>query len=168
MSDALEQFKGGGADYSGVPFASYSLNKIHNAGIQGTPEGSSYNNFMTAKNHFSEEVTKFYAGSAGSEGERKRALANLDEAKSLPELRSAIKEETDLMHGKVNALQDRWRNSMGPLVKDYPLIQSKSQEAIDRIEKRNAATAPQPSGAKAAAQGTYKSPTGASIPWSLN
>jgi hypothetical protein len=142
MSDALEKFKGGGADYSGVPFASYYMNKLHNAGVQGTPEGASYNDFMTAKNHFSEEVTKFYAGSAGSEGERKRALANLDEAKSLPELRSAIKEETSLMQGKVNALQDRWHTSMGPMVPDFPLIQQKSQEAIDRITQRHEQSSP--------------------------
>lgn len=137
MSDALEKFKGNGNDHEGLPFISYAQNKLHNASIAGTAGGSDYNNFMTAKNHFSEEVTKFYAGSAGSEGERKRALANLDEAKSLPELRSAIKEETELMNGKVGALQDRWRTGMGPLVADFPLIQKKSQDAVDRIKQRH-------------------------------
>jgi hypothetical protein len=95
---------------------------------------------MTAKNHFAEEVTKFYAGSAGSEAERTRALANLDAAKSLPELRSAIKTEANLMQGKVNALQDRWRNGMGPLVPDFPLVQPKSQAAIDAIRQRDASS----------------------------
>jgi len=83
-------------------------------------------------------VTKFYAGSAGSEAERARALANLDAAKSLPELRSAIKTEANLMQGKVNALQQRWRKGMGPLVPDFPLIDPTSQDSVNRIMQRDA------------------------------
>lgn len=142
MSDALERMKEGGGilrglGNAGLPMVSYAANQMKNKSVQGTPEGAALNDFMTAKNHFSEEVTKFYAGSAGSEAERTRALANLDAAKSLPELRSAIKTEVNLMQGKVNALQDRWKNGMGPLVPEFPLIQPKSQEAIDRVIKRH-------------------------------
>lgn len=145
MSDALERMKADtgilpSIGSSDIPYLSYFANAAHNSAIQGTSEGKAYNDFMTAKNHFSEEVTKFYAGSAGSEAERARALANLDAAKSLPELRSAIKTEANLMQGKVNALQDRWRNGMGPLVQDFPLISSESQGAVDRILQRDQAS----------------------------
>lgn len=146
MSDALERMKEGGGVLAGVgsagiPFVSYGANALRNKSVAGTPEGAALNDFMTAKNHFSEEVTKFYAGSAGSEAERARALANLDAAKSLPELRSAIKTEANLMQGKVNALQERWRNGMGPLVPDFPLISKESQDAVDRVMKRDQASA---------------------------
>lgn len=149
MSDALERMKEGGGimrglGNAGLPVISYAANQLKNKSVQGTPEGAALNDFMTAKNHFSEEVTKFYAGSAGSEAERTRALANLDAAKSLPELRSAIKTEVNLMQGKVNALQDRWKNGMGPLVSEFPLIQPKSQEAIDRVIKRHEASTATP------------------------
>jgi hypothetical protein len=117
---------------------------------------------MTAKNHFSEEVTKFYSGTAGSEGERKRALANLDEAKSLPELRSAIQKESSLMQSKVNALQERWRTGMGPLVPDFELIHPDSQTALDRIKQRHEAS-PQPASSKPS---TFKTQSG--VPWSIN
>jgi hypothetical protein len=145
MSDALERMKesGGVLPYvgsSGIPFVSYYANKVHNAAVAGTPEGAALNDFNTAKDHFAEEVTKFYAGSAGSEGERQRALSNLDNAKSIEELRSAIKTEANLMHGKVNALQERWRTGMGPLVGDFPLIHPESQKAIDRIMQRHGAS----------------------------
>jgi spore germination cell wall hydrolase CwlJ-like protein len=152
MSDALERMKEGGGimrdlGNAGIPVVSYAANQIKNKSVQGTPEGAALNDFMTAKNHFSEEVTKFYAGSAGSEAERTRALANLDAAKSLPELRSAIKTEVNLMQGKVNALQDRWKNGMGPLVPEFPLIQPKSQDAINRvIQRHQASEAPAPAG----------------------
>lgn len=144
MSDSLERMKShpgmAGLGEAGIPFVSYYANKFHNAAVQGTPEGKDLNDFMTAKNHFSEEVTKFYAGSAGSEAERARALANIDAAKSLPELRSAIKTEANLMQGKVNALQNRWRTGMGPLVPDFPLIHPESQAAIDRVRSRDASS----------------------------
>lgn len=155
MSDALERMKTPDGSFEtlnklgedNIPYVSYYANKLHNAGVQGTPGGKDLNDFMTAKNHFSEEVTKFYAGSAGSEAERARALANLDAAKSLPELRSAIKTEANLMQGKVNALQERWRNGMGPLVPDFPLISKESQGAVGRIMQRDqSSAAPQAQG----------------------
>lgn len=155
MSDALERMKAdegvlSSVGNSNIPYISKWANEAHNASVQGTAAGAPLNDFMTAKNHFAEEVTKFYAGTAGSEAERTRALANLDAAKSLPELRSAIKTEANLMQGKVNALQDRWRTGMGPLVPDFPLVQPKSQAAIDAIMKRDAASTAQPAPAAAA------------------
>lgn len=167
MSDALERFKEGGGvmrglGNAGIPVVSYAANTLKNKSVQGTPEGAALNDFMTAKNHFSEEVTKFYAGSAGSEAERTRALANLDAAKSLPELRSAIKTEVNLMQGKVNALQDRWKNGMGPLVPEFPLIQPKSQEAIDRVIQRHQASE-QPAQAAGGTQTATNPKTGEKI-----
>jgi hypothetical protein len=46
------------------------------------------------------------------------------------------------MQGKVNALQERWRNGMGSLVPDYELIQPESQKALDRIQQRASTSAP--------------------------
>jgi hypothetical protein len=155
MSDALERMKAdegvlSGIGNSNIPYISKWANELHNSSVQGTSSGKALNDFMTAKNHFSEEVTKFYAGSAGSEAERARALANLDAAKSLPELRSAIKTEANLMQGKVNALQNRWRTGMGPLVPDFKLIHPESQTAIDRVLARDASSDAPPVAAAAA------------------
>jgi hypothetical protein len=168
MSDALESLKQknsgvlGAVGQLGIPFASYYAQKAHNAGIvgTGTPEASALSDFRTAKNHFSEEVTKFYAGSGGSEAERDRALANIDEAKSLPELQSAIQQEARLMGGKINTLQDRIKTAMGPgawkrAMKEaggeFPIVQQQSADALAKIEKRAAggtlSAAPAPAGA---------------------
>lgn len=126
----------------GIPFLSYAAAAMKNAALKGTPEGQALADFMTAANHYSEEVTKFYAGSGGSESERGRALANLDPAKSLPELLSAFKTEGNLMSGKINALQDRFKTAMGPKAwltavegagTQFPILQQKSQEALQKI-----------------------------------
>jgi hypothetical protein len=136
MSDSLEEYKAAIGDHEGAPALSYGLNIAANAASKGTKGGSSLGDFRVARDHFAEEAAKFYSGSGGSEAERARAISNLDEAKSLPELRSVIRKEAALMKEKVDGLQERWRTGMGPLVADYPLIQPKSTEALDRIEKR--------------------------------
>lgn len=153
MSDALEKLKKdnsgplGYVGQSGIPLVSYYAQKLHNTGIRGTgtEEARALSEFQTAKNHFSEEVTKFYAGSGGSEAERERALANIDEAKSLPELQSAIQQEARLMGGKINTLQDRIKTAMGPsawkrAMKEaggqFPIVQQQSADQLAKIEKR--------------------------------
>jgi spore germination cell wall hydrolase CwlJ-like protein len=163
MSDALESLKKnnsgvlGTVGQAGIPFASYYAQKMHNAGITGTgtEEAKALSEFRTAKNHFSEEVTKFYAGSGGSESERERALANIDEAKSLPELQAAIQQEARLMGGKINTLQDRIKTAMGPsawkrAMKEaggqFPIVQQQSADQLAKIEKRAAGGSEVPSG----------------------
>ncbi len=146
VSDAAEELKKqpgifNAISRAGVPLVSYAASVLANKTAVGTPAGKALADFMTAKNHFSEEVTKFYAGSSGSEAERERALSNLDQAKSIEELRAAIKTETTLMHGKINALQSRWKNAMGPKAGEFPIVQPKTQAVLDRIVSRTTDTA---------------------------
>jgi hypothetical protein len=134
------------AGAAGIPWVSYAANSLRNTAVRGTPQGEALAEFLTARNHFAEEVTKFYAGSTGSEAERERAIANLDAAKSIQELRAAINQESKLMAGKVNALQSRWQTALGgppgweralrKTAPDFPIIQEHSREALDRIETR--------------------------------
>lgn len=157
LSDAVEEMKNvpgllARAGNAGTPFLSYASNRLKNASVLGTAEGQALTKFLLARQHFSEELTKFYAGSAGSEAERERVLSVLDQAKSLPELRAAINTEAELISGKVNALQDRWKIAMGgpkaftgavsDAIPDFPIIQKKSQAALDLIQKRYGISAP--------------------------
>jgi hypothetical protein len=164
VSDAAEEMKAlpgvmQGIANAGVPFLSYAAAAAKNASVRGTPEGAALAKFLTAANHFSEEVTKFYAGSGGSEAERDRALSNLNAAKSLPELRAAIAQEAKLMKGNVDSLQQRWHQALGPKAferklgeGDFPLVHKEAQHAFDKVTQRM--------GAKA----TPASPDGSAIP----
>jgi len=149
MSDAIEKLKSQGGPMAavggwGIPFISYRAAQLHNAATRGTPEGAALAEFETARQRFTEEVTKFYSGSGGSEAERDRAIQLLDSAKSLPELRSAIAKDAQLMKDKVAQMQTRLRTSMGPTAwrqavlkdNDGVLIYNNSKEALDRIAKR--------------------------------
>jgi hypothetical protein len=107
--------------------------------------------YKSAADRFSEEGTKFYRGVGGGQADIQRGLERLTPGQS-PEARSAaIAEEADLIQGKVNALQDRYKNAMGPSAwkkamsqagSEFPVIQQKSQEAMDRIRGRTNAAAP--------------------------
>lgn len=131
---------------SGLPLVSYAAAALKNKTIRGTPEGRALNEFLTAQNHYSEEATKFYSGAGGSEAERGRSLATFDPNLSIEELLGTAKKEGDLLHGKVNALQDRFKNALGPKawltategIPQFPILQDKAKKALDHIYGRAA------------------------------
>lgn len=147
MLEAAERMRGQPGMWNavgsmGIPLVSKWANSVNDKLVQGTPSGQALADFMTARNHFSEEVTKFYSGSGGSEAERQRALDNLDNAKSIEELRTVIKTEAKLMSGKINSLQSRYQNALGDhgwnrAIKqagsEFPIVQKKSEEAMKHI-----------------------------------
>lgn len=136
----------------GLPFVSYWANQLHNRAVQGTPEGAAVTDFLTARQRFTEEVTKFYSGAAGSEAERDRAIQLLDTAKSPEELHSAIRTDLKLMRDKVDQMQGRLITAMGPsswkqAVKRDPsliLTYKNSRDASDKILKGGTPTAGAP------------------------
>lgn len=141
----------------GIPFISKAANQIRNKGAEGTGSEFSKNlaDWQVAKTRFADEVTKFYAGSGGSEGERERALAVLNEAKSWPELKSAIKQDLILMRDKVEQMQGRLTQGLNPgiwrdVAKRDPsliLLYKNSREASDKILSGSHTTPPPAAGA---------------------
>ncbi len=112
------------------------LNKANAAieGMKNNPDLVEYNN---ALGRFAEEATKFYRGIGGNESDIKRALEDLGPGQS-PEARMrAIRAQAELMHSKINALQDRWHQGMGPLVGDFNIVHPESQTALDFINSLN-------------------------------
>lgn len=99
---------------AGIPWASYVANEVRNSAVKGTPEGAALANLLVARQRFTEEVTKFYSGSGGSEAERDRAIQLLDTAKSPEELHAAIKTDIKLMRDKVEQMQGRLIGAMSP------------------------------------------------------
>src|SRR6185312_9240276 len=97
------------------------------------------------------EIEKFYAGSQGADSAKQRSIATLDSALSPTEFKSAVAAEAELLNGKVNVLQDRWKTALaGPrlfdaaarkAVPDFPLIQDKTKGALDHIRSYSAPSA---------------------------
>ncbi len=135
---------------SDTPMVSYAANALKNQSVRGTSEGQALQAFLTASHHFVDETTKFYAGGQPAEAGRARGLENFNAAKSTAELYQSLNSESELLSGKVGALQDRWKTAlagprMGDLlirnaIPDFPILSEASKTALDRIGQGYLAT----------------------------
>jgi hypothetical protein len=146
LSDAAEKLGNANTSIPG--------NNIFNAAKNSLMSGQNaiplaqFNNTVAK---YVDEATKFYRGAGGTEADIQRDIKNLSPNMSPAELRAAIAQSAELMRGKVNALQDRWHKAMGPSVPDISIVQPESQNALDRIGQRAAATGqPSPQAAPSA------------------
>lgn len=100
--------------------------------------------YHSALERYSEEATKFYRGTGGSLTDVERSIGNLSAGQSPAARAAAVAQEAELMQSKVSALQDRWKTALGGVggwqsalkragVEDFPIIQKKSADALDRI-----------------------------------
>lgn len=132
LSDEAEKL--GNFD-SGIP-GNNIANSVKNTLATSAGGGIAASNFDSIRNKYIEEATKFYRGTGGNESDLQRDIAALNSAQSPSQLRDVIKTQSDLMQSKVNALQERWKHGMGPMVDEFPIIHPESQGAIDRINQR--------------------------------
>lgn len=132
LSDEAEKL--GNVD-SGIP-GNNLYNRAKNAISVSAGGGVPVTNFDSIRNKYIEEATKFYRGTGGNESDLQRDIAALNSAQSPSQLRDVIKTQADLMQSKINALQERWKHGMGPMVEDFPIVNPESQSAIDRINLR--------------------------------
>jgi hypothetical protein len=108
--------------------------------------------YKTAMDRFTEEATKFYRASGGSEADINRAISNMTAGQSPAARTAAIREEAGLMQSKINALSDRLKNALGPKLwekaaKENPelvITQNKSADALSRIRGETPATTATP------------------------
>jgi hypothetical protein len=185
LDDVVDKLRGqkgmfaGAMDYfggMGIPFVSHAAEQLKNAGLAGTKEGTDLASFLTARQRFTEEVTKFYSGSAGAEGERLRAIELLDAAKTPEELHHAIATDLRMIRDRVEQYQHRFMAGMLPQAwkeavrKDPTIVTTyqNSREVLDRVLKaddereaarKSGAAAPAPVAAPAAAPGATPAPT---------
>lgn len=78
--------------------------------------------FNAVRDKFVEEATRFYRGVGGAEADIKREIEGLNAAQSPQQLQGVIQAQAHLLESKVNALQDRWRKTMGIASADFPIL----------------------------------------------
>lgn len=104
-----------------------------NVAIKHSANNTHLVDYNNALGRFAEEATKFYRGVGGTEADIKRAIDDLTAAQSPEARKTAIKAQAELMASKINALQDRWKQGMGPLVDEFPIIHPESKQALEKI-----------------------------------
>jgi hypothetical protein len=150
LSDAAEALNN-----SDLPMFNSIANTLSKA--TGSPKVT---NFDTIKKAVSDEVTRVWRQSGGSEADIQAAQKNLDASGSPAQLRGAIATYADLLQSKLGSLNEQYRQGMG--TDKIDMITPKAQQALDAIEKRAGRT-PVASGASVKAPNgqTYTFPTAA-------
>jgi hypothetical protein len=131
LSDAAEALNN-----SDIPAFNSIANSISKA--TGSPKVT---NFDTIKKAVSDEVTRVWRQSGGSEADIQAAQKNLDASGSPAQLRGAIATYADLLESKLGSLNEQYRQGMG--TDKIDMITPGAQKALDAIEKR-AGRAPAP------------------------
>jgi hypothetical protein len=134
--------KMGGVNNAGILNA--PANWIHQ-GYMAAEQDPTYKQYNAGTSKFVEEATKFYRGVGGNESDLQRDLADLSAANSPDARRAVIRRMAEFMKSKVDALQSRWHTAMGNTGwmqsvgqpgSDFPVVQTKGQEAYDKIMGR--------------------------------
>lgn len=131
LSDAAEELKNGG--WTGV---NWIRNEYRTK--SGSPLVTNYNNVLSK---FVEEATKFYRGAGGTEADIQRDINNLSPNGSPEQLHQGIATAAHLMASKIEALQSRWKNALGPGAGDFPILTEKSGDGLKVIDARSGKSA---------------------------
>lgn len=82
------------------------------------------------------ELATIYRGGqsaeADVEGQRKGLSPNVAPAYS----NAHLAQNVDLMHSRLNSLQEQWRKTMGPLAGDYPILDPEARKAYTSLVSR--------------------------------
>lgn len=127
LSDAADALENGG--WTGI---NWIKNEYRTK--TGSPLVTNYNNILSK---FVEEATKFYRGAGGTEADIQRDIANLSPNGSPAQLHQGIATAAHLMASKIEALQARYKNALGPGSKDFPILTEGSASSLDAINKRS-------------------------------
>ncbi len=128
-------------NWDGVPFVNYAYNAARNGVLNASGAATDLQTFNAIKSKYSQEITKFYRATGGSDSDINEAMGQLDSARSPSELHATIRAQVVLLKSKVSALQEQWHNGMGANEPDFPLISKEAQTVLDRIAPQEAQTA---------------------------
>lgn len=112
-----------------------TANRLKNSYLEasGDPRIARFN---TSKKAVADEVAKVWRASGGSEKDIQENLKNLDGAQSPEQLNAAIGTLTNLIYGKIAALQDQYTTGMGQTQNPRPLVSPEAQKAFDKTIAR--------------------------------
>lgn len=89
-----------------------------------------------AAQHYGQEITKFYAGSPGGEGERNRFLSSVDGAKTPQALAAVLETEAELMQSRLGSLASQIKGTLGDRgAAQYPVVRPESAKALEHLQR---------------------------------
>ena len=119
-----------------APFGATIVNGVKNAVNSTGAAGAPLATFNAINGRLAEEMTKFYRGTGGTEADVERDMANISPNMTPTQLNAGLAALAKLTQGKLDALQARWHNAMGPMVPDFPITTPEAQHAMDTVMGR--------------------------------
>lgn len=92
--------------------------------------------FETRRKAAADEVAKVWRASGGSQADIEENLQNLSESKSPDQMNAAIGALTQLIAGKVAALNDQYKSGMGTSAQNRPLVSPEARKAFQKTLDR--------------------------------
>lgn len=86
--------------------------------------------FDNVRHKFAEELTKAWRGTGGNESDIKAEMDALNAADSPTQLKKVMADNVELLQGKIGALEDQYKQTMG---KPGNFVSATAQKAIDKI-----------------------------------
>lgn len=86
--------------------------------------------------HYGQEITKFYSGSPGGEGERNRFMTSIGAAKTPQELASVLEHESELLHDRMTSIEGHIKGTLGEKgLAENPVIRPAAQKSFDAVSQ---------------------------------
>lgn len=114
-----------------IPAFNYVGNTLNEMRGGGAPTA-----FRINAHAVSEEMSKVFKGANLSDAEIKQWESNLGENMSPEQQRAAVGKLRDLLHGSLDALEEKRANAIGPIAagKQGPLIKEEGQKVLQKID----------------------------------
>jgi len=93
--------------------------------------------FEATKKALVDELTRVYRGTGGSESDIKTWSSALNAANSPEQLQAVSGQINELLHSKINALGDQYRQGMGTIAAQKDFISPHAHSAFDKIAQRS-------------------------------
>lgn len=118
-------------DNTAIP--AYNTLKNYLATATGDPKVKEFNN---TKKAVTDELTRVWRGTGGAEADIKTWGQTLEQADSPAQLHGVIKNIGDLLHSRIEALNQQYNKGMGVAQSGLNLLNPGSQQVLDRLSAK--------------------------------
>lgn len=122
------------------------VNSAKNFALSNTGDPRT-NNFNIARNAVSNELTRVFRGTGGSEADVQAWKENINNAASPAQMRGAIAQAVNLLHSRIEALDEQYKRGMGPSSTVLDLLTPEARHALTKINSDTGATPTNETGA---------------------
>ncbi len=102
--------------------------------VEGAKGDPRVNNFNISKKAVTDELTRAFRGTGGSQAEVEAWEKTLDAANSPAQIKGAITQAVDLLHSRIDAVGEQYQKGMGTTADPVTLLSPEARKTLKRLE----------------------------------